>query len=174
MAAAGFPGRPTERVEVDAFEALRRAPLLKDFTEVGVRILAAASRQRTVGRGTYAFRSGEPAAALSIIARGSLQLLAREGGAPLGELGVGEALGGFSLLGGGEHLLSAYAASDVELVELALPAFRRLQQDKPQASLKLLLALASDFAERLHDARIPLREFLLWQVSKKQAEGVGR
>jgi CRP-like cAMP-binding protein len=166
---------PRPQVDIDPIEALRRAPLFRGFTPVGLNILAAAMVRRSVGRDTYVFRSGEPASALSIVARGTVQLLPREGGASLGELGPGEALGGFSLLGSaGEHLVSALAANDVELLELTIPAFRKLQQDKPQAGLKLVLALGADLAERLQDAKVPLREFLLWQVSKRQAEGQGR
>ena len=171
--AGNSPPRP--EVNVDPVGSLRRSSLLREFTDVGIRILAGAMSRRSVGRGTYLFRSGEPATALSIIAHGSVQLLPREGGAALGELGPGEALGGFSLLhAAGEHLLSALAAADVEVLELTIPAFRRLQKDKPQASLKLVLAVAADLGERLQDARIPLREFLLWQISKRQAEGPGR
>jgi CRP-like cAMP-binding protein len=171
--AGSQPPRP--EVKVDTLEALRRAPLLKGFTDVGLKILAATMTRRSVGRGTYLFRSGEPAAALSIVVRGAVQLVAREGGAALGELGTGEALGGFALLGPqAEHLLSALAVNDVELLELSLTAFQRLQREKPQAALKLTLSLSADLVERLNDARVPLREFLLWQISKRQAEAQPR
>jgi CRP-like cAMP-binding protein len=165
---------PRPEVSLDAFDVLRRAPLLKSFTDVGVRILASAMERRSAGRGTYIFRGGEPSSALSIIARGTVQLFPREGGAPLGELGLGEALSGYALLGGGEHLVSCMASNDVELVELTIAAFRRLSKEKPQASLKLVLALAADLGERIQDARVPLREFLLWQLSRRQSEGGGR
>ena len=158
---------------VDRAAALRAAPLLRDFTAVGIRILAQASSLRTVGRGTFAFRAGEPSTGLQVIAQGSLQLLAREGGAPLGEVRAGDTLGGFSLLSGGEHLVSALASTDVELVVLSAEAFEGLRKTKPGASLKLLIALANDFAERLREARGPLREFLAWQVSKRQADPRG-
>ena len=158
---------PRPELSLDAFATLRAAPLLRGFTEVGVRILAAVAQRRTVGRGTYVFRSGEPASSLKFIARGMVQLVPREGGAPLGELGPGEALSGFSLLGGGEHLISALAATDVELLEITVAEFRKLALEKPQASLKLVLALATDLGERVQDARVPLREFLLWQLSKR-------
>src|SRR5262249_17819591 len=151
-----------------AFDALRRAPLLKSFTDVGVRILAGAMERRSVGRGTYVFRAGEPSSALSIVARGTVQLYPREGGAALGAPGFGEARSGYALLGGGEHLVSAMAANDVELVELTIANFRKLSKEKPQASLKLVLALASDLGERIQDARVPLREFILWQVSRQK------
>jgi CRP-like cAMP-binding protein len=162
---------PAESVDRQA--ALRSSPLLQEFTDVGIRILAKASTRRTVGRGTYAFRAGEPSTELMVIAKGTLLLLAREGGAALGEVTSGDALGGFSLLAGGEHLVSALASTDVELVVLHKSAFETLRKTKPGASLKLLIALANDFAERLREARGPLREFLAWQVSKRQAEKNG-
>jgi CRP-like cAMP-binding protein len=152
--------------ELDVPRVLRGAGLLRDFTDVGIRILADICEQRSVGRGTFVFRAGEESATLSFIARGTVQMTPREGGAPLGELGPGETLGGFSLLFGGEHLLTAFAASDVELLELSRTSYEALQTQKPQAALKLQLALAHDLCERLRDAKGPLREFLVWQLSR--------
>ena len=156
---------------MDRFAALRASSLLSDFSDVGVRILAEACEERSVGRGTYAFRAGEPSTALSFIGRGTLQMQVREGGQPLGDLKSGDTLGNFALLAEGEHLLSAWAATDVELAVLERDAFETLRKQKPQASLKLMLALAQDFGERLRDAGGPLREFLAWQVSKRQSDG---
>ncbi|MFL5376206.1 MAG: cyclic nucleotide-binding domain-containing protein [Myxococcales bacterium] len=154
----------------DLFGALRAAPLLRDFSDVGVRILAAACEERVVGRGTFAFRGGDKSECLMFVARGTLQLQPRDGGAPLGEVSAGDTLGNLALLAPGEHVLSALASSDVLLAVLKRSAFENLRKQKPQASLKLLLALAKDFAERVRDARGPLREFLAWQVGKRQAE----
>jgi CRP/FNR family transcriptional regulator, cyclic AMP receptor protein len=156
---------------MDRFAVLRGSLLLREFSDVGVRILAEACEERSVGRGTYAFRAGEPSTALYFIGRGTLQLNIREGGQPLGELKSGDTVGNFALLAEGEHLLSAWAATDVELAVLEREAFETLRQQKPQASLKLMLALAQDFGDRLRDASGPLREFLAWQVSKRQSEG---
>ena len=156
---------------MDRFAALRGSLLLREFSDVGVRILAEACEERSIGRGTYAFRAGQPSTALCFIGRGTLQLQIREGGQPLGELKGGDTLGNFSLLAEGEHFLSAWAVSDVELAVLERGSFENLRKQKPQASLKLMLALAQDFGERLRDAGGPLREFLAWQVSKRQSDG---
>jgi CRP-like cAMP-binding protein len=156
---------------MDRFTVLRGSLLLREFSDVGVRILADACEERAVGRGTYAFRAGEPSTGLCFIGRGTLQMQVREGGQPLGDLKAGDTLGNFALLAGGEHLLSAWAATDVELAVLEREAFETLRKQKPQASLKLMLALAQDFGERLRDAGGPLREFLAWQVSKRQSDG---
>lgn len=160
-------GAPQE--VIDKHAALRAAGLLHDFTEVGIRILAESTQQKTVGRGTYAFRAGEPSDSLWFLARGTLQLVPRDGGATLGEVLAGDTLGGLSLLAGGEHLLSAMALIDVELLQLSSPAFEQLKTSHPRTALKLTIALAQDLAERLREAKGPLREFLVWQVSKRQS-----
>jgi CRP-like cAMP-binding protein len=154
---------------VDKHAALRASQLLTEFTDVGLRIISEAAQQKSVGRGTYAFRGGDPSEALYFIAKGTLQLLPRDGGQPLGEIVAGDTLGGFSLLGvGGEHLLSAMAVNDVELLELSRPAFEQIKKSHPRTALKLTIALAQDLAERLREAKGPLREFLVWQISKRK------
>lgn len=151
---------------------LAASPLLKGFTPVGLRILAEAATGRMVFRGTYAFRAGEPSIGLSFIVKGTVQILARDGGASLAELAAGDTLGGLSLLSsGGEHLVSAMALSDVELLELSRASFEELGKTRPRTCLKLTLALAGDLADRLREAKGPLREFLVWQISKRQSEG---
>ena len=164
------PTGGTDR-SIDPVAALRASTLLRGFTEVGIRILAAACEQRSVGRGAYAFRAGDESTALLFLARGTVQLMPRGGGAPLGELGPGDSLGGFALLFGGEHLLTAQAATDLELFVLERAAWQELQKQTPQAALKLELSLARDLCERLREAQGPLREFLAWQVSRRPADG---
>jgi CRP-like cAMP-binding protein len=155
------------KAKVDKHLALRAVPLLRGFTDVGVRILAEASAQRSIGRGTYAFRAGEPSQSIAFIAKGRLQLVAREGGTPLGEVSEGDTLGGMALLVDGEHLISAIATTDAELLDLPKDAFEQMKTTHPRTALKLTLALAQDLAERLSEAQGPLREFLVWQSSKR-------
>ena len=82
----------------------------------------------------------------------------------------GDTLGGLTLLSTSEHLVSALASTEVELVQLSRDAFEELQRTRPRTALKLTLALARDLTERLQDARGPLREFLVWQISKRQTD----
>ena len=51
---------------VDKPVALRGSHLLRDFTDVGVKILAEIVEQRSVGKGAYAFKAGESARVPSI------------------------------------------------------------------------------------------------------------
>ncbi len=156
---------------IDKASALRASHLLRDFTDVGLNILAELSIQRSVARGIFAFRAGEASDTLSFVAKGTLQLVPRDGGAPLGEVAAGDTVGGMSLLVEGEHVLSAVAATDVELLQISRPLFEEIKKTHPRTALKLTLALAQDLAERIAEAKGPLREFLVWQIGRRQPEG---
>jgi CRP/FNR family transcriptional regulator, cyclic AMP receptor protein len=153
---------------IDKPVALRASHLLRDFTDVGVKILAEIASQRSVGKGTYAFKAGESSATLSFVVKGTLQLVPRDGGAVLGQIISGDTIGGMALLVDGEHVVSALAANDVELLELTRAAFDEMKRTHPRTALKLTMSLAQDLAERLRDAKGPLREFLVWQIGKQQ------
>jgi len=155
---------------LDKSAALRASHLLREFTDVGLNILGELATQRSVGKGSFAFRAGEPSEVLSFVVKGTLQLVPRDGTAPLGDVGAGDTVGGMSLLVEGEHLVSAVAANDVELLEITRPVFEGMKKTHPRTALKLTLALAQDLAERLREAKGPLREFLVWQISKRQTE----
>ena len=64
-----------------AAAALRGSHLLRDFTDVGLKILAEIVVPRNVGRGTFAFKAGDASQALSFVTKGALQLIPRDGGA---------------------------------------------------------------------------------------------
>jgi CRP-like cAMP-binding protein len=155
---------------VDNSAALRASHLLREFTDVGLNILGELATQRSIAKGLLAFRAGDPSDALSFVVKGTLQLVPRDGGAALGEVAAGDTIGGMSLLVEGEHVLSAVAANDVELLQITRPVFEGMKKTHPRTALKLTLALAQDLAERLREAKGPLREFLVWQISKRQTE----
>jgi CRP-like cAMP-binding protein len=155
-------------MSLDRHAALRACPLLREFTDVGIRIINEACELRSVGRGTFAFRAGELSTELGFVAAGTLQLLPRDGGTVLGELAQGDTFGGLSLLESGEHLLSGCAATDVELLVLNQQAFAAMDKNNPRTALKLRLAISADLADRLREAKGPLREFLMWQLSRRQ------
>jgi CRP-like cAMP-binding protein len=156
---------------MDRSAVLRGAALLRDFTDVGLKILADATVERSVGQGGYAFRAGEASDGLAFVASGTLQLVPTDGGTPIGEVAAGDCLGGLSLLVDGERVLSAVALDDVKLLELSRDAFEEIKKAHPRTALKLTLCVAQDIAERLREAKGPLREFLAWEVAKQQPEG---
>jgi len=143
-----------------ALEALQRSPLFKDFTETGLRILASIAVEKTVQAGTPLFVEGMEGESLFLLKSGTVRITQRAAKAEreLAVLGAGEHLGALALLARSPRLVSAVAASDCEVVELVQRDFARLQAQKPQACLKLALAIAADLAARVGENRDLLKD----------------
>jgi CRP-like cAMP-binding protein len=143
-----------------ALETLKKAPLFRDFTETGLKIFAAIALEKTIPAGTPLFAESMVGESLFIVKSGTVRITQRtpEGEKELAVVGAGEHLGELALLAKTVRLVSAVAASACEVLELTHRDFARLQPQKPQACLKLALAIASDLAERAADSRDALRE----------------
>jgi CRP-like cAMP-binding protein len=141
-------------------EALQRSALFHGFTETGLKIFATIAQERSLPAGTPLFVEAMPGESLFIVRRGSVRLTqkAATGERELAVVGPGEHLGGLALLARTARLVSAVAATDCEVLELASRDFTRLQPQKPQACLKLALAIAADLAARVGESRDQLRE----------------
>jgi CRP/FNR family transcriptional regulator, cyclic AMP receptor protein len=145
---------------VTALEALQRSTLFKDFTETGLRIFASIAVEKAVSAGTPLFVEGMAGESLFILKSGTVRITQRAEKAEreLAVLGPGEHLGALALLAHSTRLVSAVAATDCEVVELTQRDFARLQPQKPQACLKLALAIAADLAARVGENRDLVRE----------------
>jgi CRP/FNR family cyclic AMP-dependent transcriptional regulator len=143
-----------------AVEALQRAPLFKDFTETGLKIFAAIAQEKAIPAGTPIFAENMVGESLFIVKSGTVRLTQKtaEGERELGVVGAGEHLGELALLARSVRLVSAVASTQCEVLELSQRDFARLQPQKPQACLKLALAIAADVAARVAEARDLLRE----------------
>jgi len=134
--------------------ALSRCELFKDFSETGLAILAGIAVQRFVANGTPLFVEGMASDAFFVLSSGGMRITVKRDGGPqlMGFLGVGEALGQVSLLrSAGVRMVSAVAEGDSEVVEIRSRDFGRLQAQKPQACLKLMMAVAGQFGRLLED-----------------------
>jgi CRP-like cAMP-binding protein len=89
-----------------------------------------------------------------------VKLVHREGEAEreLAIVGAGEHLGELALLSPSVRLVAAVAATSCEVLEITHRAFVELQPQKPQACLKLAIAIAQDLARRAGESRDALRE----------------
>jgi CRP/FNR family cyclic AMP-dependent transcriptional regulator len=145
---------------VTSIEPLQACALFRDFTETGLRIFAAIATERPLSAGTPLFAESTAGEALFIVKKGTVRLALKTpaGERELAVAGPGEHLGALALLGKSTRLVSAVAASDCEVVEIAHRDFARLQPQKPQACLKLALAIAADVAARAAETRDLLRE----------------
>ena len=134
--------------------ALSRCELFKDFSETGLAILGGIAAERFVPEGSPLFVEGMASDAFFVVSSGAMRLTAkREGGQQiLGYLGIGDALGQVSLLRStGVRMVSAVAEGDSEVVEIRSRDFGRLQAQKPQACLKLMMAVAGQLGRLLED-----------------------
>jgi CRP-like cAMP-binding protein len=140
---------------VTAQEVLEKNVLFKEFTEVGLRLFAGIAQEKSIPAGTPLFVENMVGESLFIVKSGAVRITQRvEGGEKeLAVVGPGEHLGGLALLGKTVRLVSAVAATQCEVIELANRDFQRLQPEKPQACLKLALAVAADLASRVSETR---------------------
>ena len=138
---------------------LQRSTLFKDFSETGLKIFAAIATEKAVPAGTPLFAENMVGESLFILKSGTVRITRREGTTEheLATLGPGEHLGALALLAKSARLVSAVAATPCEVVELSQRDFYRLQPQKPQACLKLALAIAADLAQRMSENREALR-----------------
>ncbi len=140
-------------------DVLQRCTLFKEFSETGLKIFAAIATEKSVAAGTPLFAENMVGESLFILKAGSVRITQRDGSGEreLATLGAGEHLGELALLAKSVRLVSAVAATHCEVVEISQRDFYRLQPQKPQACLKLALAIAADLAQRLSDSREALR-----------------
>lgn len=153
----------------DGRAALKRSRLFAGFSDTGLSILGAIAQRRALPAGTALFHQDDPAAALFVIGRGAVRVVARDAEGndlSVATLGPGETLGAVSLLRGGKRMVSAFADTDCELWVIAQKDFARLQKEKPQACLKLMLNVVEDLGQRLDGASEVFREFLAWRLMR--------
>ena len=148
-------------------EALQACSLFKEFTETGIRIFAAIAVEKGVEAGAPLFAEGMAGESLFIVRSGQVRVTVKEarGERELAVLGPCEHLGALGLLTRSTRLVSAVAVGTCEVVELTQRDFARLQPQKPQACLKLALAIAGELAGRAGENRELLHEL----ISRKPA-----
>ena len=145
-----------------AQELLERNALFKGFTEIGIRLFAGIAEEKAFPAGAPLFVENMVGESLFIVKTGAVRLSLRVAGVEreLGVVGVGEHLGALALLGKTVRLVSAVAATPCEVVELSHRDFAKLQPEKPQACLKLALAIAADLAARMAENREALQRLV--------------
>jgi CRP-like cAMP-binding protein len=140
---------------VSAQEVLEKNALFKGFTEIGLRLFAGIAQEKAIPAGTPLFVENMVGESLFIVKSGAVRITQRVDGAEkeLAVAGPGEHLGTLALLGKTVRLVSAVAVTQCVVLELANRDFQRLQPEKPQACLKLALAIAADLAARVSETR---------------------
>jgi CRP/FNR family cyclic AMP-dependent transcriptional regulator len=136
-------------------ETLQACALFHDFSETGLKIFASVATEKSVPEGTPLFAENMVGESLFIVKSGTVRITRREpaGERELATVGPGEHLGELALLAKSVRLVSAIAATRCEVVEISQRDFQRLQPQKPQACLKLAVAIAADLARKLAENR---------------------
>jgi CRP/FNR family cyclic AMP-dependent transcriptional regulator len=141
-------------------DVLQRSSLFREFTETGLKIFASIAHEKAVPLGAPLFAENMMGESLFIVKAGTVRITQRTVDGverELGLLGPGEHLGEMALLGRSVRQVSAVAATPVEVVEITHRDFVRLQPQKPQACLKLAIAIGADLAGRVAELREQLR-----------------
>jgi len=147
---------------VDARQVLKANRLFRDFSDNGVIIIASICEPRRYPAGTPIFIEKQPADSMFVIERGEVQLELQHDAdpQPLGRLGAGDHFGQMSLLSQGARLTSAVAVTECSVIEIGRRNFLKLQSAKPQACLKLMLAIWEDYIEAARGAAPVLGQLL--------------
>jgi SulP family sulfate permease len=124
---------------------LKRFALLSDLTDSDREAVAELLEPTELAPGRQCFREGQEAEGLLLVESGELRLESRRGG-ELGSCGEGEAIGGLSLVLVGSREVTATAAAPTRVLLLSRVAFARLAEDHPRAALRLVQAVAVEFA----------------------------
>jgi CRP-like cAMP-binding protein len=140
-------------------EALQKSTLFREFSETGLKIFAAIATEKSIPAGAPLFAENMVGESMFIVKSGSVRITSHDSGhdRALAILGAGEHLGELALLARSVRLVSAVAETPCELVEISQRDFYRLQPQKPQACLKLALAIAADLARKMAEGRDALR-----------------
>jgi CRP-like cAMP-binding protein len=148
---------------MDAVGTLRSCSLFKDFTDTGLQIVAGISTERVFPRGTPLFVENMIADSLLIVGEGKVRVSSRTlkgDEVALGEMGPGDYLGELSLLQQGQRMCTATALSSIHALELRHVDFQKLLAQKPQACLKLLMGIVTQFGQKVNDNRDALKSLL--------------
>jgi CRP-like cAMP-binding protein len=112
--------------------------------------------------GAPLFLEDEVGRSLFIVRSGTVRVSRREAGAErqLVLLGPGDHLGALAVLAPCVRLVSAVAATACEVLEITHDDFARKAPEKPQACLKLALAVAADLGRQVGECRDALRDLV--------------
>ena len=145
-------------------DALRSCGLFKDFTDTGLQIISGIATERNYPKGVPLFVENMVADSMLILTAGRVKLTARGTAGEeiaLGtELNPGDFMGELSLIQPSQRMCTATASTGVTAIELRHADFQRLLAQKPQACLKLLMAIVGAFGQKVQDSRSALKMLL--------------
>ncbi|MXN65144.1 cyclic nucleotide-binding domain-containing protein [Stappia sp. GBMRC 2046] len=125
---------------------LRQVPLLSDFPDDQLRLLAFSAENITYRDGQVIFREGERADGGYVIAAGEVSMeRGQDEREHLGTFGAGSLIGELALLVETRRPARAVASGDVELIRIRRALFKRMLQEFPEIAASLFEAHVDRF-----------------------------
>lgn len=149
--------------------AMKACPLFKGFSEPGLAMMEKIARERKIPANAPIFVEDMVAESMFIVVLGIVRLSIKSADGQdhvLEVLAPGEAFGELSLLIGGHRMITATAETDCEVLEITRRDFATLQKQKPQACLKLLMSIVSQFGKKVLACKDHLKPLILTQIRK--------
>jgi CRP/FNR family cyclic AMP-dependent transcriptional regulator len=156
-----------ESMSVSNADVLKSCLLFRGFSETGMLLMGKLSRDRNIPAGTPIFVENMVAESLFVIRSGVVRLSIKSPDGrdhPLEKLAPGDGFGELSLLIGGHRMVTASAETDCELLEIPRRDFAKLQKQKPQTCLKLMINIVKQFGKKVAAASEHLKPLLLTQI----------
>lgn len=155
------------RTSVDVESVLKATELFRSFTDTGIQILASIADVKEVPAGTPLFVQNMIGDGLYVVADGRVRLTVR---GPHGDevtlaiLAAPSTMGEAAILRSGPRLCSAVAEVPSTVIELSRRDIAQLQRTKPQAVLKLMMAVVDLVGDRLRNLDEDMRQFVAWKA----------
>ncbi len=136
---------------------LGTVPMLSDFTEDKLRLLAFSAESRDFRDGQRLYSAGDRADCAHVVSSGEVALFPPgDADAAIEVVGRGGLLGGLALIVDGERTMTAVARGRVETILIRRPLFRRMLDEFPEIAAGLhrrLSASVRDTTSRLMTVR---------------------
>jgi CRP/FNR family transcriptional regulator, cyclic AMP receptor protein len=152
---------------VSNVSTLKTCPVFRGFSDSGFLMMAKIARERKIQQGTPIFVQDMEAESMFIVQLGVVKLSIKSAEGkdhPLDKLAPGDAFGELSLIIGGHRLVTATAETNCEILEIPRRDFAKLQKQKPQACLKLMINIVNQFGSKLAACKDYLGPLLVSQL----------
>ncbi len=127
---------------------LGTVPMLSDFTEDKLRLLAFSAESREFRDGQRLYSAGDRADCAHIVSSGEVALFPPGDADSAAEVvGRGALLGGLALIVDGERTMTAVARGRVETILIRRPLFRRMLDEFPEIAAGLHRRLSANLRD---------------------------
>jgi CRP-like cAMP-binding protein len=148
---------------------MKSCSLFRGFSESGMAMMEKIARERKIPANTPIFVEDMVAESMFIVVLGVVRLSIRPADGQdqiLEKLAPGEAFGELSLLIGGHRMVTATAETDCDVLEISRRDFAKLQKQRPQVCLKLMISIVNQFGQKVFACKDHLKPLILTQIGK--------